>query len=228
MFKKLLFCAGLISAATLLWSQSLQDNEFYVKMVELRDLSREAFEEGDYDEAKRLALESQEYSERSEAWIQEMLDAFRARAGLNQLKNLLDQVARLGAEAKYPNVFAEGTNYYNKAYDEFHNDGNYVQSFATSRSGMEILSRIIAMADAGAPAYYVVRLLPGNTDCLWNIAGYNFIYNDPLKWREIYDANKEALPETENPHLILPGMVLEIPSTTGEIRSGTWQDGVIK
>jgi len=228
MFRKLLFFAALISATTLSWSQSLQDNEFYVKMVELRDLSLEAFEEGDYAEAKRLALEAQSYSERSEAWIQERLAAFRARAGLNQLKNLLDQVAGWGAESEYPEAFAEGTNYYNKAYDEFHNDENYAQSFKTSRSGMEVLSRITGMADAEAPAYYVVRLLPGNTDCLWNISGYDFIYNDPSKWRVIYDANKSAMPETDNPHLILPGMILEIPSMSGRTRSGTWKDGLVK
>jgi len=228
MFKKLLFFAGLISIATFSWSQSLQNNEFYVKMVELRDLSREAFEEGEYAEATRLALEAQGYSGRSEAWIQERLDAFRARAGLDQLKDLLDQAARWGAEAKHSSEFAKGTDYYNRAYDEFHSDENYVQSFATSRKGVEIISRIVAMADVGTPAHYVVRLLPGNTDCLWNIAGYSFIYGDPLKWRAIYDANKAAMPETDNPHLILPGMTLEIPSMGGETRSGTWQDGSIK
>jgi len=228
MFKKLFFFAGLISAATLSWSQSLQDNEFYVKMIELRDLSREAFGEGDYAESTRLALEAQSYSERSEAWIQERLDAFRARAGLDQLKNLLDQVASWDAEAKYPEAFAAGSNYYNRAYDEFHTDEDYAQSFKTSRSGMEVLSRIAAMANAEAPAYYIVRLLPGNTDCLWNIAGYSFIYNDPQRWREIYDANKSAMPEADNPHLILPGMTLKIPSMAGETRSGTWQDGSIK
>jgi len=228
MFKKLFFFVVLISAATLLWSQSLQDNEFYVRMVELRDLSRVEFEEGDYAEAKRLALEAQSYSDQSEAWIRERLDAFRARAGLDQLKNRLDQVARWDAETKYPEEFSKATNYYEKAYEEFHTDESYALSFKTSRSGMEVLSRILAMADAGAPAYYVVRLLPGNIDCLWNIAGYSFIYNDPLKWREIYDANKSAMPEAENPHLILPGMILEIPSTMGEKRSGTWEDGIIK
>ncbi|VDB01068.1 hypothetical protein S1OALGB6SA_2166 [Olavius algarvensis spirochete endosymbiont] len=228
MFRKLLFFVVLISAAVFAWSQSLQDNEFYTKMVELRDMSREAFEEGDYAEAKRLALESQSYSERSEAWIEERLAAFRASAGLNQLKNLLDQVASWGAETKHPKVFAEGTDYYNKAYAEFHNDENYVQSFKTSRSGMEVLTKIVAITDVETPAYYVVRLLPGNTDCLWNIAGYDFIYNDPSKWRAIYDANESAMPEADNPHLILPGMILEIPSVSGETRSGTWQDGIVK
>ena len=228
MFKRLFFFTVLVSLAAFLWSQSLQENEFYVKMVELRDLSREAFEVGDYAESKRLALEAQSYSERSESWIQQRLAAFRARAGLGQLKNLLDQVASRGADTMYPNEFAEGTNYYNKAYDEFHSDEDYVQSFRTSRSGVRVLSNIMAMADGRVPAYYVVRLLPGNTDCLWNIASYDFIYNEPWKWRAIYDANKSNLPEADNPHLILPGMILEIPPIVGEIRSGTWQDGIIE
>ena len=94
---------------------------------------------------------------------------------------------------------------------------------------LEVLSVINYIASGSTlPAFYVVRLLPGNTDCLWNIAGYDFIYDDPWSWRKIYNANKNSMPETDNPDLIHPGMILRIPSLDGEVRSGTWTNGVIK
>jgi len=33
------------------------------------------------------------------------------------------------------------------------------------------------------------------------------------------------MPERDNPDLILPGMVLNIPSIRGETRQGMWQEG---
>jgi nucleoid-associated protein YgaU len=72
------------------------------------------------------------------------------------------------------------------------------------------------------PAQYTVR--PWNTfrDCLWNIAGRPWIYGDPTQWRLLYNANKSKMPNPDNPDLIEPGMVLDIPSIKGEERQGLW------
>jgi hypothetical protein len=72
------------------------------------------------------------------------------------------------------------------------------------------------------PAQYTVRLWKATGDCFSSIAGMPFIYNDPYKWRVLYEANKSKLPKPNNPHLIYPGTVLEIPSLEGETRSGIW------
>jgi nucleoid-associated protein YgaU len=72
------------------------------------------------------------------------------------------------------------------------------------------------------PRYYAVRLIPERRDCLWRIAEYPFVYGDPWKWRLLYDANKAALVNPNDPDLVLPGQILEIPSLRGEFRSGTW------
>ena len=45
-------------------------------------------------------------------------------------------------------------------------------------------------------------------ECLWWIAEFEDIYNDPFLWPMIYDANKDKI---KNPHLIYPGQVLTIP-----------------
>jgi LysM repeat protein len=45
-------------------------------------------------------------------------------------------------------------------------------------------------------------------DSLWWIAKYKDIYNDPLLWSIIYEANKKII---NNPKLLYPGQELEIP-----------------
>lgn len=45
-------------------------------------------------------------------------------------------------------------------------------------------------------------------ECLWWIAEYRDIYNDPFQWPVIYDANKDKITD---PDLIYPGQVFYIP-----------------
>jgi nucleoid-associated protein YgaU len=76
------------------------------------------------------------------------------------------------------------------------------------------------------PAVYVVRLIPQRRDCLWRIAEYPFIYNNPLKWPVIYEANKKTFRDPGNPNLIYPGQKLVIPSLNGEKREGNYDPSV--
>ncbi|MDR1444548.1 MAG: LysM peptidoglycan-binding domain-containing protein [Treponema sp.] len=72
------------------------------------------------------------------------------------------------------------------------------------------------------PAQYVVRAWNPWRDCFWNIAGRSWAYGDTSKWRVIYEANRSKLPQPDNPNIIHPGMVLDIPSIQGEVRQGLW------
>jgi nucleoid-associated protein YgaU len=72
------------------------------------------------------------------------------------------------------------------------------------------------------PAEYVVRSLQGRSDTLQRIAGYPFIYNDPLKWTVLFEANRKGFRDPANPDLIFPGQRLVIPSIAGEIREGSY------
>ena len=74
------------------------------------------------------------------------------------------------------------------------------------------------------PKYYIVREKTP-ADSLWVIAGYSFIYSDARYWDTIYNANRNILTDAENPHIILPGQILEIPSLRGEVREGTYTPG---
>ncbi len=230
--KKIIFTAVLLAfAATITWGQSLKDNQYYRKMVELKRQSDIAFENGEYIEARRLAEEAQTYKARSDEWIETQLAAYRARSALVRVNDRLTDAARVKAEIHFPEKYSEGKRLYSEAYKQFHTGKDYVLSLETSTKALEALKGIKYVAKkvkSKNPAFYIVRLLPGNTDCFWNIAGYDFIYKDPLQWEKIYKANKDKLHQKSNPDLIHPGTVLEIPAIDGEVRSGTWDNGVIK
>ena len=78
------------------------------------------------------------------------------------------------------------------------------------------------VAEKALPAVYEVRLIESRRDCFWRIAEYPFVYGDPWKWRLLYEANKDMIPDPNDPDLILPGMLITIPSASGEVREGTW------
>jgi nucleoid-associated protein YgaU len=72
------------------------------------------------------------------------------------------------------------------------------------------------------PAQYTVRSWEEYGDCFWNIAGRSWVYGDPERWKILYQANKDKIPDPKNPDLIEPGMIMEIPSINGEKRLGIW------
>jgi nucleoid-associated protein YgaU len=67
-----------------------------------------------------------------------------------------------------------------------------------------------------------VRNWTSTRDCFWTIAGWTWVYGDNYSWRVLYEANKQKIPDPNNPNLIEPGTVLDIPSLRGETRSGMW------
>jgi nucleoid-associated protein YgaU len=148
MKKRYAFSAALLFFASVFISaQSLEDNEDYMKSLELADLSRKALDNGQYTEAVEYARKSQEH----------------AALALHH----------------------------------------------------------ITESDTGLAAYYEVKNNPGNPDCLWNIAGYDFVYGDPYQWRRLYEANRDTFPDPDNPDWIEPGQILRIPSINNEKRAGT-------
>jgi hypothetical protein len=75
-------------------------------------------------------------------------------------------------------------------------------------------------------AQYQVQPWNISMDCLWNIAGKPWVYGDSSKWVLLYYANISKLPNSENPNVIPPGIILDIPSVDGEARQGigTWNN----
>jgi nucleoid-associated protein YgaU len=150
--KKTLLFLIVLFLTTGLFAQTLKNNEYYKKSVELANQSQAALEAADYDVAAEYAIESQKYAALSRQYINEALAALKNRGAL--------------------------------------------------------------------VAEYEVKLNPAKRDCLWRIAGFDFIYGNSREWKRIYDYNKSTFRYPDNPDFIYPGQILKIPSINGEPRSG--------
>ena len=142
-----------------------------------------------------------------------------AQADIDKAQAKYDWAVSKNAQNNFPEQLAKGSAELNGAKAAFSSE-----DFAGASS--KALAAFATLSDIGEfaplPAVYVVRLIPARRDCLWRIAEYSFIYNNPLKWPVLYEANKKTFKDPSNPNLIYPNQVLQIPSIKGETRSGTW------
>lgn len=224
---RLVALAVLISLGTLAFAQhSLYDNPNYRNSQELRRQADLAFQQGDYLKAEQLSKESERLSviARQEAETQRLqwiANAWKNRAsdriGFGEKNDAAGQLGPVWVEAKAAFALAVAE------YDA----KRYTESTEASKKVMDLMKDFApakAPAAAALPAFYTVRLIPEARDCFWRIAEYPFIYGDPWKWKILYEANKDKIPQPDNPDLIEPGIVLTIPSIAGELRSGTWNE----
>lgn len=215
-------------SVTSLSAQSLLDNPDYKKSIQLKKQSEVAFSDGDYIESTRLANESALYAKKSDEWIAMMLSKYKANSALKSVKLSLDRAVRIKGDINYPKEMEKGRTLYNQA-STLYKDEDYINSYSVAMEAFNTLKLVQYIQDKGnLPAAYIVRDIPGNEDCLWRIAEYDFVFGDPLQWEVLYQANKDILPQTMNPDLIVSGLVIKIPSLNGEVRSGTWVNGSIE
>jgi nucleoid-associated protein YgaU len=217
----------LVLACTLgvgLFAQSLENNEYYKKSVEYAELSRRAIDNGEYEQGSEYAIESQKYAELSRQYIARMLIAYRARSAYTAAKARVTIAERLNVPSRDKNFWTEVSVYFQSATEKF-NAENYEESIPDSRKVVELLrdieSKYRGQSQPGLAAFYEVKLNTARRDCLWRIAGFDFVYGDSLQWRRLYEANKDTFPDPNNPDLIKPGQILKIPSIKGEVRDGT-------
>jgi len=133
------------------------------------------------------------------------------------------RLVRLAEEAYEQGDYEAATAYAQEAsrYAQLSDD------YIAKHTGAEAIA-VAATDDDGhypLPATFTVRPWAIYRDCLWNIAAHPDVYGDPLQWPVLFNANRHRMPNPNNPDLILPGMVLEIPSIDGEVREGNWQSG---
>jgi nucleoid-associated protein YgaU len=176
--------------------------------VAAADLEAAERQRAEEEAALRLAEE--------EAARQRAQEAARA---VNAAGERLDWAASVGANVQFPGAYNEAAASYGRAQEAL--DG---QDWDTAISqAAAVLTALEGVREVSPlPARYTVRTWQGDRDCLWNIAGYPWVYNDPWQWRRLYEANRSKLVDDANPDLILPEMVLDIPSFRGEVREGEW------
>ncbi|MFA6506514.1 MAG: hypothetical protein WCT14_10465 [Treponemataceae bacterium] len=235
---------ALIPAAEALAQNTLLDNPNHRKSLDLKRMAEKAYEEGDFEKSLEYSTKAEELSKTalSEAETERM--RFVSYSFLRRATKRVEFCEHEDAATRYPDIWPLAQTSYAAAKTAF-DSKEYESSIEASKKVIEILSAVMPkdrtfvakseppkpappkVEPAAAPilpASYTVRLILPLRDCLWRIAAYPFVYGDPLKWKVLYDANKDKLPVAANPDLILPGIVLTIPSINGEKRDGEWKE----
>jgi nucleoid-associated protein YgaU len=229
----LLVTVGLfIGMATILSAQSLLDNEFYNKAKDLKAQSEQAMEAGDYDQAADLAVQAKEQLAKSDAYVIKMRGFYTANGWLTRAKESLDHAKSIQADVNFKTEYRKAATAVQGAKDALDAE-KYDDSVALSKEALAALEGVRVVEKTPVvtppveepptlPAEYTVRLIMSKRDCFWRIAGYPFVYNDPWKWKALWDANRNVLTDPKNADLILPGQVFTIPSIAGEKREGMY------
>jgi hypothetical protein len=203
-------------------SYEIRYNEYYLESVRLSNLAQETYEYGDYDASASFAEEAIRYALLSDEYISANL--------VNEAGRLLNLAESANMAAKRPNEYKEGKDYYETSL-EAQSNGDWNDAISTASNAIVLLTFTDIAEPINEPpvlpGQYVIRSWASSKDCLWNIAGRSWVYGDSKKWKVLYFANKSKLPKPDNPDLIEPGMVLEIPSLWGETRQGLWDPNVI-
>ncbi len=230
----------LMLAVAFVSAQNLMDDPEYSGLINdverLQDEAQTAIDEGRYEEATALARQAEEAAEAAEERAQEVVLRFRANSWVNRIApERIEVVRSYNAPERYPEDWERANELMDEAR-ELYADEEWFPSIQAARNVVRALEDVRrpgmtsepgdqSSGRGGLPATYIVRLLSGQRDSFWKIAGYDFVYGNPWKWRELYEANREKLPEPDNPDLILPGMEMSIPELEGESRSGVWNPG---
>lgn len=222
MKRNLIICLGLLFIMNL-FAISYDDNEYQRKSRAYTELSAKALNEGDYDGSIEYSRLAEEYARLSAEFIQKMLARVEAEQLMNKARSRYQWAKKNNAEKKYPAIFVEATEALDSGGKAFNNEDYDVSSSCANRV-LAVLAGVEGDESmfAELPATYKVRTWRGERDCLWTIAELSGVFSNPLLWQKLYEANMKLLPRKYNPDLIVPGMVLNIPSIRGEKRIGLY------
>ena len=209
---------------------SLRDNQYLYESLRMNNLARLAYAEGDYEASTTYAEEAIRYAAISDDYVYMRLKMMETDRAINAARERLDYVAALNAATLFPNEYNRAQTAYGdaRAYRLAENWDSAIASANQVLAALAGLNFDILVPGGGLtlPAQYTVRPWQTSFDCLWNIAGRPWVYNDPYKWPLLFEANRSRMPDPNNADLIHPGMVLTIPSISGEVRQGMWESGV--
>jgi hypothetical protein len=202
------------------WAVSIgADIQFRDTFMEAEDTYKQALDKrlvGDLDGAIAAAEQVNRAIARIDLWKRE-----EANGAIVAAKERLDWATAINAETNFPEPYGAAQAAYAEAVQ-----GRAVQDWEkTLAAANRVLDFLASVHEIfPLPAQYQIRTWLNERDCLWNIAGYPWVYNDPSQWRRLYEANLSKLPDDSDPNLVLPEIILDIPSIGGEIREGLWDE----
>ncbi|MDR3325522.1 MAG: LysM peptidoglycan-binding domain-containing protein [Spirochaetaceae bacterium] len=211
-------------------SYSTLHNEHYEASLKERSLARRLLQEGSYDESALHAAESERLSGLSDEYIARKLLEARTQRSIAAAEDRIAWAKRNEAEVYYPKELAAAAAHYGAALE--------AQTADDLNAALENALAVAAdLADVAAPPggkpppdlpphpnKYKVRPWDKFGDCFWNIA--KWFYKNPWQWRVLFEANKDKIPDPDNPDLIEVGTVIDIPNRGNESRDGFYDTGL--
>lgn len=195
-------------------------NNTYQKLAdEYAKKAEVALDAGQYDDAVDYSKKAEENAELSKAYIKMMMARQEAEDAIKLAKTQIAWAEQVDAPNTFPMAYTSATENLQNAETSF-NGEDWAKATEYAKASMAALDGVKEVTPL--PALYIVRPWAETKDCYWNISGRPYIYNNPLLWENLYQANKSKMPKPEDPNLIHPGMKMTIPSLTGEYRSGTY------
>jgi len=208
--------------------ENVINNRFFLESQRLAELAQTTYEYGDYDTSAMFAHEATRNAQLSDEFVARQLKIKETNDAIAAAKTSMDRAVSSGAADKHPFEYSESQSLYNASLTSRANE-EWDDAILAANMVVELLAHIdgprTPSPGAPLPAQYTVRTWLSVRDCLWNIAGRFWAYDDPFKWRILYEANKSKLPDPNNPNLIEPGTIIDIPSIRGETRQGMWEPG---
>ena len=216
-----------VLGAVLLFAVSYDNNEYQRKSRAYSELARRADSEGDYDASIEYSRLAEENAQKSADYIQYMLARVEAEQAMNRARTRYTWAKNNKAEEKYPEAFKTATEALQAGNTAFGNK-DFDVAVVCAKKVLDALAVVTGDESSFAtlPAQYRIRTWRGERDCLWNIAKDKAIYDNPYLWRKLYEANKNKLPDPNNPDWVEPGIILTIPSLRGEKRDGMYDPAV--
>ena len=213
----LIFIAVLMTASV--FAVSYKNNTYQKLADEYTKKAEKAMDAGEYDDAIKYSEEAQKNAELSKAFVARMLAMGEAEDNIKLAKNKIAWAEKIDAPNIYPMAYTAAKENLANAETSFEAEewGRANEYAKLSLASLEGVTETTPL-----PAEYIVRPWAETKDCYWNISGRPYVYNNPLLWENLYQANKSKMPKPEDPNLILPGMKMSIPSLTGEYRTGTY------
>jgi hypothetical protein len=217
-----LFAAAEPSETPVVIPQNILNNQYYRESLRLANLARLSYSTGEYDTSSGYAEEAVRYARLSDEFVTLQLKIKQVNDAIAAAKERLDWALSVSAHTRYPTEYGEGRQHYNASLS--HRGAEEWDRAIDEANKVIIALAAVQREDVRPvlPAQYIVRTWATERDCFWNIAGRSYVYGDPYQWRRLYNANRTKLPDPNNPDVIEPGTVLDIPSIQGETRQGMW------
>jgi tetratricopeptide (TPR) repeat protein len=217
---------------------SIRKNRYLDESLRLKKLADQSLAGGDYDMAVNYAADAIRVAATSDLYVKQQLKIYVANNKMSDALQRLAWADMTEAKRHFPAEFYDAKTYYNlgliakdarKWDDTINNADKVIATLAAVAAPPENIAAAqenkILDKEAPLPAQYIVRPWDQYGDCFWNIAGRSWAYGDPRRWPILYQANRKKLTDPDNPNLIEPGMVMDIPSINGEVRQGLWDSG---